>query len=76
MFADKENVDNEQLETLGKAVAALEPKKTKTKTKKTTKKTKKKSAKKTSKKATKKPEVKVVEEKPKRKYTKKAKVTE
>jgi hypothetical protein len=75
MFADKENVDNEQLETLGKAVAALEPKKTKTKTKKTTKKTKKKSVKKTSKKATKKTEVKVVEEKPKRKYTKKAKVT-
>lgn len=68
-------IDEESLKTIGEAVAALEPKKTKTKTKKTTKKTKKKSTKKTSKKATKKVEVKV-EEKPKRKYTKKAKVTE
>lgn len=84
MFTDKENVDDEQLKTLGKAVAALEPKKTKTKTKKTTKKTKKKSAKKTSKKAAKPIKAKdigitfVAAEpvKPKRKYTKKAKVTE
>jgi len=66
-------IDEESLKTIGEAVAALEPKKTR---KKTTKKTKKKSVKKTSKKATKKAEVKVVEEKLKRKYTKKAKVTE
>ena len=68
-------IDEESLKTIGEAVAALEPKKTKTKTKKTTNKTKKKSAKKPSKKTTKKFEVKI-EEKPKRKYTKKAKVTE
>lgn len=84
-LTDKENVDDEQLETVGKAIAALEPKKTR---KKTTKKATKKPAKKPAKKATPKKAVKpvkakdigitVVEEpvKPKRKYTKKAKVTE
>lgn len=84
-LTDKENVDDEQLETVGKVVAALEPKKTR---KKTTKKATKKPAKKPAKKATPKKAVKpvkakdigitVVEEpvKPKRKYTKKAKVTE
>ena len=83
-LTDKENVDDEQLETIGKAVAALEPKKTR---KKTTKKATKKPAKKPVKKTTPKKAVKpvkakdigitVVEEpvKPKRKYTKKAKVT-
>jgi hypothetical protein len=83
-LTDKENVDDEQLETIGKAVAALEPKKTR---KKTTKKATKKPAKKPAKKTTPKKAVKpvkakdigitVVEEpvKPKRKYTKKAKVT-
>ena len=81
---DKENVDDEQLKTIGEAVAALEPKKTR---KKTTKKATKKPAKKPAKKTTPKKAVKpvkakdigitVVEEpvKPKRKYTKKAKVT-
>lgn len=79
-----EIVDDEQLKILGEAVAALEPKKTR---KKTTKKATKKPAKKPAKKATPKKAVKpvkakdigitVVEEpvKPKRKYTKKAKVT-
>ena len=78
-------VDEESLKTIGEAVAALEPKKTR---KKTTKKATKKPAKKPAKKATPKKAVKpvkakdigitVVEEpvKPKRKYTKKAKVTE
>ena len=78
-------IDEESLKTIGEAVAALEPKKTK---KKTTKKATKKSAKKPAKKTTPKKAVKpvkakdigitVVEEpvKPKRKYTKKAKVTE
>lgn len=77
-------IDEESLKTIGEAVAALEPKKTK---KKTTKKATKKPAKKPTKKATPKKAVKpvkakdiavtVVEEpvKPKRKYTKKAKVT-
>lgn len=77
-------IDEESLKTIGEAVAALEPKKTK---KKTTKKATKKPAKKPAKKATPKKAVKpvkakdigitVVEEpvKPKRKYTKKAKVT-
>lgn len=77
-------IDEESLKTIGEAVAALEPKKTK---KKTTKKVTKKPAKKPAKKATPKKAVKpvkakdigvtVVEEsvKPKRKYTKKAKVT-
>ena len=72
-------IDEESLKTIGEAVAALEPKKTrkKTTTKKTTKKPAKKPAKKaTPKKVTKKVEVKPVTEKPKRKYTKKAKVTE
>ncbi|MBQ2653551.1 MAG: hypothetical protein IJF83_08340 [Methanobrevibacter sp.] len=78
-------IDEESLKTIGEAVAALEPKKTR---KKTTKKATKKPAKKPAKKATPKKAVKpvkakdigitVVEEpvKPKRKYTKKAKVTE
>ena len=77
-------IDEESLKTIGEAVAALEPKKTK---KKTTKQATKKPAKKPVKKATPKKAVKpvkakdigitVVEEpvKPKRKYTKKAKVT-
>lgn len=77
-------IDEESLKTIGEAVAALEPKKIK---KKTTKKATKKPAKKPAKKATPKKAVKpvkakdigitVVEEpvKPKRKYTKKAKVT-
>lgn len=77
-------IDEEALKTIGEAVAALEPKKT---GKKTTKKVTKKPAKKPAKKATPKKAVKsvkakdigitVVEEsvKPKRKYTKKAKVT-
>lgn len=77
-------IDEESLKTIGEAVAALEPKKTK---KKTTKKATKKPAKKPAKKTTPKKAVKpvkakdisitVVEEpvKPKRKYTKKAKVT-
>ena len=77
-------IDEESLKTIGEAVAALEPKKTK---KKTTKQATKKPAKKPAKKATPKKAVKpvkakdigitVVEEpvKPKRKYTKKAKVT-
>lgn len=72
-------IDEESLKTIGEAVAALEPKKTrkKTTTKKTTKKPAKKPAKKaTPKKVTKKVEVKPVTEKSKRKYTKKAKVTE
>lgn len=78
-------IDKETLKTIGEAVAALEPKKTRKKT--TTKKTTKKPAKKPAKKATPKKAVKpvkvndigitAVEEpvKPKRKYTKKAKVT-
>jgi hypothetical protein len=78
-------IDEESLKTIGEAVAALEPKKTR---KKTTKKATKKPAKKPAKKTTPKKAVKpvkaknigitVVEEpvKPKRKYTKKAKVTE
>ena len=78
-------IDEESLKTIGEAVAALEPKKTR---KKTTKKATKKPAKKPAKKATPKKAVKpvkakdigitVVEEpvKPKRKYTKKVKVTE
>lgn len=78
-------IDEESLKTIGEAVAALEPKKTR---KKTTKKATKKPAKKPVKKTTPKKAVKpvkakdigitVVEEpvKPKRKYTKKAKVTE
>lgn len=77
-------IDEESLKTIGEAVAALEPKKTR---KKTTKKATKKPAKKPAKKTTPKKAVKpvkakdigitVVEEpvKPKRKYTKKAKVT-
>ena len=77
-------IDEESLKTIGEAVAALEPKKTR---KKTTKKATKKPAKKPVKKTTPKKAVKsvkakdigitVVEEpvKPKRKYTKKAKVT-
>ena len=77
-------IDEESLKTIGEAVAALEPKKTK---KKTTKKATKKPAKKPAKKVTPKKAVKpikakdigvtVVEEpvKPKRKYTKKEKVT-
>ena len=77
-------IDEESLKTIGEGVAALEPKKTK---KKTTKQATKKPAKKPVKKATPKKAVKpvkakdigitVVEEpvKPKRKYTKKAKVT-
>lgn len=77
-------IDEESLKTIGEAVAALEPKKTR---KKTTKQATKKPAKKPAKKATPKKAVKpvkakdigitVVEEpvKPKRKYTKKAKVT-
>ena len=71
-------IDEESLKTIGEAVAALEPKKTRKKTTKqaTKKPTKKPSKKTTPKKAAKKAEVKVVEEKPKRKYTKKAKVTE
>ena len=77
-------IDEESLKTIGEAVAALEPKKTR---KKTTKKATKKPAKKPAKKTTPKKAVKpvkakdigitVVEEpvKSKRKYTKKAKVT-
>lgn len=77
-------IDEESLKTIGEAVAALEPKKTR---KKATKKATKKPAKKPAKKATPKKAVKpvkakdigitVVEEpvKPKRKYTKKEKVT-
>lgn len=77
-------IDEESLKTIGEAVAALEPKKTR---KKTTKQATKKPAKKPAKKATPKKAVKpvkakdigitVVEEpvKPKHKYTKKAKVT-
>jgi len=77
-------IDEESLKTIGEAVAALEPKKTR---KKTTKQATKKPAKKPAKKSTPKKAVKpvkakdigitVVEEpvKPKRKYTKKAKVT-
>lgn len=77
-------IDEESLKTIGEAVAALEPKKTR---KKTTKQATKKPAKKPAKKTTPKKAVKpvkakdigitVVEEpvKPKRKYTKKAKVT-
>lgn len=74
-------IDEEAMKTIGEAVAALEPKKTR---KKTAKRATKKSVKKlTRKKATKTGKAKatgitVVEEpvKPKRKYTKKAKVTE
>ena len=74
-------IDEEAMKTIGEAVAALEPKKTR---KKTAKRSAKKPVKKlTRKKATKTGKVKdtgimVVEElvKPKRKYTKKAKVTE
>ena len=73
-------IDEESLKTIGEAVAALEPKKTR---KKATKKATKKPAKKPAKKATPKKAVKpvkavtVVEDpvKPKRKYTKKEKVT-
>ena len=73
-------IDEESLKTIGEAVAALEPKKTR---KKATKKPAKKPAKKATPKKTVKPVkakdigVTVVEEpvKPKRKYTKKAKVT-
>lgn len=67
-------IDEESLKTIGEAVAALEPKKTR---KKTTKQATKKPAKKPPKKTTKKFAPKVEEVvKPKRKYTKKAKVTE
>lgn len=77
-------IDEESLKTIGEAVAALEPKKTRKKTtKQATKKPAKKPAKKTTPKKTVKPVkakdigITVVEEpvKPKRKYTKKAKVT-
>lgn len=77
-------IDEESLKTIGEAVAALEPKKTRKKTtKQATKKPAKKSAKKTTPKKAVKPVkakdigITVVEEpvKPKRKYTKKAKVT-
>ena len=74
-------IDEEAMKTIGEAVAALEPKKTR---KKTAKRATKKSVKKLSRKKTVKPGkakatgIAVVEEpvKPKRKYTKKAKVTE
>lgn len=74
-------IDEEAMKTIGEAVAALEPKKTR---KKTVKRTTKKSVKKLSRKKAAKPgkakdtSITVVEEpvKPKRKYTKKAKVTE
>ena len=74
-------IDEEAMKTIGEAVAALEPKKTR---KKTVKRTTKKSVKKLSRKKAAKPGkakdtgITVVEEpvKPKRKYTKKAKVTE
>ena len=78
-------IDKETLKTIGEAVAALEPKKTRKKiTKKATKKSVKKPVKKTTPKKAVKPikakdiGITVVEEpvKPKRKYTKKAKVTE
>ena len=74
-------IDEEAMKTIGEAVAALEPKKTR---KKTTKRATKKSVKKLARKKAVKPGkakdtgITVVEEpvKPKRKYTKKAKVTE
>lgn len=74
-------IDEEAMKTIGEAVAALEPKKTR---KKTAKRTTKKFVKKLSRKKAAKPGkakdtgITVVEEpvKPKRKYTKKAKVTE
>ena len=74
-------IDEESMKTIGEAVAALEPKKSR---KKTVKRTTKKSVKKLSRKKAAKPGkakdtgITVVEEpvKPKRKYTKKAKVTE
>ena len=74
-------IDEESMKTIGEAVAALEPKKTR---KKTAKRSAKKPVKKLSRKKTVKPGkakatgIAVVEEpvKPKRKYTKKAKVTE
>ena len=74
-------IDEESMKTIGEAVAALEPKKTR---KKTAKRAAKKSVKKLSRKKAAKPGkakdtgITVVEEqvKPKRKYTKKAKVTE
>lgn len=74
-------IDEESMKTIGEAVAALEPKKVR---KKTVKRTTKKSVKKLSRKKAAKPGkakdtgITVVEEpvKPKRKYTKKAKVTE
>ena len=74
-------IDEEAMKTIGEAVAALEPKKTR---KKTAKRSAKKSAKKLVRKKAVKPgkakdtDITVVEEpvKPKRKYTKKAKVTE
>lgn len=74
-------IDEESMKTIGEAVAALEPKKVR---KKTVKRTTKKSVKKLSRKKVAKPGkakdtgITVVEEpvKPKRKYTKKAKVTE
>ena len=74
-------IDEESMKTIGEAVAALEPKKVR---KKTVKRTTKKSVKKLSRKKAAKPgkakdtSITVVEEpvKPKRKYTKKAKVTE
>ena len=65
-------IDEESLKTIGKAVAALEPKKTRKKATKKVVKTKK-----VSKKTTKKTELKVKDEtKSKRKYTKKVKVIE
>ena len=65
-------IDAESLKTIGKAVAALEPKKTRKKATKKVVKTKK-----VSKKTTKKTELKVKDEtKSKRKYTKKVKVIE
>lgn len=74
-------IDEESMKTIGEAVAALEPKKVR---KKTVKRTTKKSVKKLARKKAAKPgkakdtSITVVEEpvKPKRKYTKKAKVTE
>lgn len=74
-------IDEESMKTIGEAVAALEPKKTR---KKTVKRTTKKPVKKLARKKAAKPRkakdtsITVVEEpvKPKRKYTKKAKVTE
>ena len=74
-------IDEEAMKTIGEAVAALEPKKTR---KKTVKRTTKKPVKKLARKKAAKPRkakdtsITVVEElvKPKRKYTKKAKVTE